>query len=88
MDLLRVIASVLLLTSGVAAADDGLRHAGADAPAANFCIGGLEDGKLIPRNGEVTNQFRETSELGCTVDGGEPVVLPDLMPLFPEGEPA
>ena len=52
---------------------------------ANICFGGLEHGKLIPNDGEVSNQWKETSELGCQIDGGRPSFLPDLAPAVPEG---
>lgn len=58
----------------------------ADAPVPNICFGGLEDGKLIPHDGQVRNQFRETTVLGCSVDGGEPVVMPDLIPVVVGGK--
>ncbi len=51
----------------------------------NICFGGLEDGKLIPNNDRVDNPFRQTTLLGCAVEGGEPVFLPDLKPAIPNG---
>ena len=51
----------------------------------NICFGGLENGKLIPNNDRVDNPFRQTTLLGCAVEGGEPVFLPDLKPAFPNG---
>ena len=51
----------------------------------NICFGGLEDGKLIPNNDEVENPFTQTTLLGCSVEGGQPVYLPDLEPAIPNG---
>lgn len=51
----------------------------------NICFGGLEDGKLIPQDDRVENPFRQTSLLGCSVDGGRPAFLPDLKPAVPDG---
>lgn len=58
----------------------------ADTRKSNICFGGLEDGKLIPDDGRVSNQFRQTTELGCTVDGGRPAFMPDLAPLIIGGK--
>jgi len=44
----------------------------------NLCTGGLEDGKIIVDESYLKNQFRETTRLGCEVDGGNPVRMPDL----------
>jgi len=44
----------------------------------NLCTGGLEDGKFIVEEPYLENQFRETTRLGCEVDGGSPVRMPDL----------
>ena len=52
----------------------------------NICLGGLDDGKLIPHDGNIDNHFRQTSELGCAIDGGVPAFLPDLAPLIPDGK--
>ena len=52
----------------------------------NICFGGLDNGKLIPDDGLVENPFRQTTELGCTVDGGTPEHMPDLAPLVPDGK--
>lgn len=46
----------------------------------NLCTGGLEDGKIIVEESYLKNQFRETTRLGCEVDGGNPVRMPDLPP--------
>lgn len=55
------------------------------AKRSNICFGGLEDGKLIPQDDRVENPFRQTSLLGCSVDGGRPAFLPDLKPAVPDG---
>ena len=51
----------------------------------NICFGGLDDGKLIPNDDRIDNPFKQTTLLGCSVEGGEPVFLPDLKPAFPNG---
>ena len=51
----------------------------------NICFGGLEDGKLIRNDDRVDNPFRQTSLLGCLIEGGQPVYLPDLKPAIPNG---
>ena len=56
-----------------------------DSRRGNICFGGLEDGKLIPKDDRIDNPFRQTSLLGCSVEGGEPVHLPDLKPAIPNG---
>ncbi|MEJ2089083.1 MAG: hypothetical protein P8Y69_11555 [Gammaproteobacteria bacterium] len=63
--------------------------AGASAPPApesgeaqvdseNLCFGGLEDGKIIVGEQFLKNPYKETTGLGCEVDGGSPVTMPDL----------
>jgi hypothetical protein len=47
-------------------------------PSDNLCFGGLEDGKIIVSEPYLTNPYRETTRLGCEVDGGAPVTMPDL----------
>jgi hypothetical protein len=44
----------------------------------NFCIGGIEDGKIIVDESRLADPFRETTRLGCQVDGGDPHTMPDL----------
>ncbi len=51
----------------------------------NICLGGLEDGKLIPNDDRVDNPFKQTTLLGCSVEGGSPVFLPDLKPAIANG---
>jgi hypothetical protein len=47
-------------------------------PSDNLCFGGLEDGKIIVSEPYLKNPYRETTRLGCEVDGGAPVTMPDL----------
>jgi hypothetical protein len=47
-------------------------------PSDNLCFGGLEDGKIIVGERYLKNPYRETTRLGCEVDGGSPVTMPDL----------
>lgn len=44
----------------------------------NFCVGGIEDGKIIVDEQRLSDPFRETTRLGCQVDGGTPRTMPDL----------
>ena len=44
----------------------------------NLCFGGLEDGKIIVGEEYLKNPYKETTRLGCEVDGGAPVTMPDL----------
>lgn len=46
----------------------------------NLCTGGLEDGKIIVGEPYLRNPYKETTRLGCEVDGGAPVTMPDLPP--------
>ena len=56
-----------------------------DVNRANICFGGLDDGKLIPYDDDVERPFKETTLLGCAVEGGNPVFLPDLAPKVVDG---
>ena len=56
-----------------------------DSRRGNICFGGLDDGKLIPSDDRIDNPFRQTTLLGCSVEGGEPVYLPDLAPAIANG---
>ena len=47
-------------------------------PSDNLCMGGLEDGKIIVTEPYLENPYRQTTRLGCEVDGGSPVTMPDL----------
>ena len=47
-------------------------------PTDNLCFGGLEDGKIIVGEAYLQNPYRETTRLGCEVDGGAPETMPDL----------
>jgi len=83
---LRTLILVLLVTLapfGTALADDGAIRAGeaGDArrePSDNLCFGGLEDGKIIVTEPYLENPYRQTTRLGCEVDGGSPATMPDL----------
>lgn len=58
--------------------------AGSDAadarrePSDNLCFGGLEDGKIIVAEPYLENPYKQTTRLGCEVDGGSPATMPDL----------
>lgn len=73
-----------LLLGAVVHAEPGNRAASADdaavglEPPHNICFGGLEDRKRILPEEQIENPFRETTVLGCALDGGEPTVVPDL----------
>ncbi|MEM8768848.1 MAG: hypothetical protein AAGE43_15480 [Pseudomonadota bacterium] len=47
-------------------------------PSENLCFGGIEDGKIIVSEQFLENPYRQTTRLGCEVDGGAPVTMPDL----------
>jgi hypothetical protein len=44
----------------------------------NYCLGGIEDRKIIVDESRLTDPFRQTTRLGCQVDGGDPQTMPDL----------
>jgi hypothetical protein len=44
----------------------------------NYCLGGIEDRKIIVDDSQVTNPFKQTTFLGCEVDGGNAQTMPDL----------
>jgi len=44
----------------------------------NYCLGGIEDRKIIVDESRITNPFKQTTRLGCEVDGGDPRTMPDL----------
>lgn len=50
----------------------------------NYCLGGIEDRKIIVEETQISNPFRETTRLGCEVDGGDPQTMPDLPTPTPE----
>lgn len=61
--------------------------AGADvgiSPPENYCIGGIDDRKIIVDESQIENPFRQTTRLGCEVDGGQPRTMPDLPTPSPE----
>lgn len=47
-------------------------------PSDNLCFGGLEDGKIIVTEPYLENPYKQTTRLGCEVDGGSPATMPDL----------
>lgn len=47
-------------------------------PPENYCLGGIEDRKVIVDETQLDNPFRQTTRLGCQVDGGDPQTMPDL----------
>lgn len=47
-------------------------------PPENYCVGGIDDGKIIVDESQMESPFRETTRLGCEVDGGDPHTMPDL----------
>ena len=69
-----------LLFSSAAIADPGAPTSDAEVRVQrdNYCLGGLEDRKIIVDENRITNPFRQTSLLGCEVDGGVPQTMPDL----------
>lgn len=48
------------------------------SPPENYCLGGIEDRKIIVDESQVDDPFRYTTRLGCEVDGGDPQTMPDL----------
>lgn len=68
-----------------AVSQDRARESASEIRRGNICFGGLDDGKLIPNDDQVDNPFKQTTLLGCSVEGGAPVYLPDLKPAFPNG---
>lgn len=44
----------------------------------NYCFGGIDDGKIIVDESQLDSPFRQTTRLGCEVDGGDPHTMPDL----------
>lgn len=60
-------------------------RAQADQNRGNICFGGFEHGKLIPPDDEVKNPFKQTTLLGCAIEGGAPTFLPDLKPKVADG---
>ena len=80
----RPLLAALLLSLGAAAAaveppaavnsDPGVSA----EPGHNYCLGGIEDRKLIVEEERISNPFRQTSRRGCEVDGGSPQIMPDL----------
>lgn len=81
---LAVLASPCALADHATTAPDSTGAAAAGAasrgPSDNLCFGGLEDGKIIVSEPYLENSFKQTTRLGCEVDGGSPVTMPDLPP--------
>lgn len=75
--LILLAASQNAWASPPAAASTDAEEARADSTD-NLCFGGLEDGKIIVGESYLKNPYRETTRLGCEVDGGAPVTMPDL----------
>ncbi len=76
-----ILTAVLLGASAAAwATEDEVGEPGSASvqPSENLCFGGLEDGKFIVSEPYLKNPYRETTRLGCEVDGGAPVTMPDL----------
>lgn len=72
---------MLFASHAVAAAPPGSRDDGREARAQepeNYCLGGIEHRKIIVGEGLVLDPFKETTRLGCEVDGGDPRTMPDL----------
>ena len=81
--LLALIAAGALLLGPLAVAEEsaGVTSPPQEAqaePSDNLCFGGLEDGKIIVSERFIENPYRQTTRLGCEVDGGAPVTMPDL----------
>lgn len=79
---LSLLAGALLSAAATAGPADS-QPAAAPSEAANegpenYCIGGIEDRKIIVDERRVTDPFRQTTRLGCEVDGGDPRTMPDL----------
>ena len=80
---LMIVAGSLTRTTASALADQILLAAPAylldsSKERSNFCTGGLENGKIIVSESYLRNGFKETTVLGCQVDGGQAVQMPDL----------
>ncbi len=80
------VATPVVADLGTSTPDSVRTDSRAESTLENYCIGGLEDRKLIPQNGQVNNPFRQTTVLGCSVDGGEPTIMPDLIPAVRDGK--
>ena len=79
---LALTAALLAASPGLLANEESGSESGSGAasiqPSDNLCFGGLEDGKIIVSEPYLKNPYRETTRLGCEVDGGAPVTMPDL----------
>ena len=79
------LAAAQPVNAGVAIPPPSATDSVADDRRGNICFGGLEDRKLIPNNDRIDNPFKQTTLLGCAIEGGKPVFLPDLKPAIPNG---
>lgn len=79
--LLKPLMATIALAAGTSWGD-APASAGADETSQsspnNYCLGGLENRKVIVEEDFVSNPFKETTLLGCEVDGGQPAEMPDL----------
>ena len=86
--LTRILLASALLAPALALADPAGMGPGTDEVRVeqphNYCLGGIEDRKIIVDESQLTNPFRETTHLGCEVDGGDPRTMPDLPAPSPE----
>ena len=78
---LKTLLAAITLAAGNGWAD-APASAGADETSqsdpSNYCLGGLEHRKLIVEEEFLRNPFKQTTRLGCEVDGGKPTEMPDL----------
>lgn len=79
------VALAALILGPCAAADERQAHPDAAVnsevrvmPPENYCLGGIENGKVIVHESRLSDPFRQTTRLGCEVDGGDPRTMPDL----------
>ena len=82
MILTRILLAGTLILPAVALAGPTPASAGSDEVRVeqphNYCLGGIEDRKVIVDESQLINPFRQTTRLGCEVDGGDPRTMPDL----------
>jgi hypothetical protein len=86
--LTRIALAAVLLAPTLSLADPAPVKPGTEAVRIeqphNYCVGGIEDRKIIVDESQLTNPFRQTTRLGCEVDGGDPRTMPDLPAPSPE----
>lgn len=73
-----LLAAASLAPLGAAVAAEPAGDEARLEPTDNLCFGGLEDGKIIVSEPYLENPYRQTTHLGCEVDGGSPATMPDL----------